>query len=102
MPKDVEDEILTDDGKVSILDPNTNHVNLSQKDINLNQKMVENQLKLTSDSDLIILSKEKINNTSDNISVNDSSSDLTQNKNSEILTKIWPSPQTLASLKNTN
>ena len=36
MPKDVEDEILTDDGKVSILNPNTNHINLSQKDINLN------------------------------------------------------------------
>ena len=87
---------------ISIINPNTNHINLSQKDINLNKKMVENKLKLTSDSDLIILSKEKINNTSDDISVNNFSSHLTQHKNSEILTEVWPLPQTLASLKNIN
>ena len=31
LSNNVEDEILSDDGKVSILDPNKNHINLSQK-----------------------------------------------------------------------
>ena len=69
IPKDFEDKLLSDDCKVSILDHNKNHINLSQQDINLNKKMVENQPKLTSDSDLIILTK-KTNN-SDHTSVND-------------------------------
>ena len=62
--------------------------------------MVENQLHLK--SDLIILTKEKVDNTSDDISVNDSSSDIKQQKNYEIFTENWPLNQTLASIKNIN
>ena len=44
IPKDLEDENLSDDGKISFFDHNKSHINLTQQDINLNQKMVENQL----------------------------------------------------------